>query len=701
MLRLKTGDVPTRRETSLTQRGAGRLNRAARCVIQLDGPLTPDRARRLQRIGVRLGAYLPEHAYVARLPAGFDAGRIDKLPFVRWVGHYENRWKLSPEIGRQPFKTARRKALAAAGRLRLVAALFADVDRKAALASLARLPGVQILNVEPSGDVTLVELVGPADTPGRLAKLDPVQWVEEAPEPVLRNDTNRWIVQSNVLNVTPVWDHGIHGEGQFGGVIDGAMKSDHCAFADPLGNPIGPLHRKIEAYFGTLGSSSHGTHVSATYLGDEQPISGTSTYRGIAYAAKAVFTNFHTEITSTNLYSKLVQAHDAGARIHTNSWGNDGTTSYIAWSRDVDRFAYDHEDDLVLFAVTNLNSTVRTPENAKNCLAVAASTDTPAEDHCIGGTAPTQDGRRKPELLAPGCGTLSALISGSCNFGTAGNGTSFATPAVAGAAVLTRQYYTEGFYPGGAANPSDAIVPSGALVKATLINSGADVSGIPDFPSEQEGWGRVLLDNALFFAGDDRKLLVPADIRNADGLTTGQSLTYQVEVTDPSEPLKATLVWTEKEAALSANPAFINDLNLVVGAPGGVTYLGNDFAGGQSTTGGSADFRNNVEQVLLNAPVLGVYTVSVDAEAVNTVDPQGFALVVTGGVTEFNCVKGDVNGDGLVDGRDIRRFVEVLTLGGGTAVENCAGDVGPTRDLMIGEDDVPSFVDCLMSSGCS
>ena len=69
-------------------------------------------------------------------------------------------------------------------------------------------------------------------------------------------------------------------------------------------------------------------------------------------------------------------------------------------------FSYNHEESLVLFAEPN-TSTLRNPENAKNLVAVAASQDTPNQaSHCSGGVGPTSDGRRKPEIYAPGCSTM-------------------------------------------------------------------------------------------------------------------------------------------------------------------------------------------------------------------------------------------------------------------------------------------------------
>lgn len=46
-----------------------------------------------------------------------------------------------------------------------------------------------------------------------------------------------------------------------------------------------------------------------------------------------------------------------------------------------------------------------------------------------------------------------------------------ATPVAAASAALIRQYYMDGFYPSGTKTAADSFRPTGALLKATLINS--------------------------------------------------------------------------------------------------------------------------------------------------------------------------------------------------------------------------------------
>ncbi len=700
-LRLKTGSVRPDPSTSWHRTAAGRdaLVPWARFVLQFDSPLTPARADTLRAAGVELGAYLPDHAYVARASDRLDADALTQTQGVRWVGRFEPAWKLDPQIGQHAFESAERRALDASGRLRLSVALFEGEPLEPALAAVLAIQGVEVAYADPAGGLPRIELTVPKAAYPELAAIPAVQWVEEVLEPRPRNANANWVVQSNVNGSYAIWNRGLTGAGQIGGLIDGnyfgteGLNASHCSFRDPGGAPIGPLHRKLVAYFGTSAYDPHATHTSGTFVGDEQPVSGGTGGRGVAYAAKLAFTNLNL-LASNSLLTLLNQEASVGAAVHSNSWGG-GSSTYNQWCVDIDRFSYDNEDHLVLFAVINAG-VVRNPENSKNCLSVAASGAAPNQHlYCSGASGPTADGRRRPEIMAPGCSTVSSRDAGVvCNFGP-DTGTSMACPAVAGAAILTRQYFMEGFYPDGAANPADAFTPSGALLKAVLINSAVDMTGIAGYPSVQEGWGRLLLENALYFAGDLRRLLVLDDLRRPHGLTTGQTAAYSLVVQSPGEPLKVTLVWTEKEAALAANPAYINDLDLEV-TIGANTYFGNDFTGGQSALNGVRDFRNNAEQVLLNAPPVGPVSIVVRAQAVNTVEPQAYALVVTGDVA-VACAKGDMNFDGFVNGADVQDFVRVLLNGTSNLLERCAADIN--SDNARDASDVPLFVNCLISGG--
>lgn len=623
LLSLHVGDVETATLPNLLVDLPQRFDADRHYIVQLDGPIDPARRADLVSAGVELLDYLPHFAYVARLGAA-DPAALAAIPFVGWVGDFPNEWKLDAAFGTRVLTTPERQLMLAAGRLPIIVTLFAGLPAEAAYATLTNGIGADVHWIEPvSGNIVMAATV-PEDSVADIVAIPSVQFVEDAPEITMRNNSNRWIVQSNVTNVTPFYTAGIRGEGQIVGVLDGRVNVNHCSFNDS--GPFGDNHRKIQAYNTSTGSDTHGTHVAGTATGD----AGSNTHtRGVAYLGKLCYNTIPT-FSESGIRQRLDLHHNQGSRIHTNSWGDDGTTSYNGLARGFDSFSHTFEESLVCLAVTNTSS-LRNPENAKNLLAVGASQDTPSQNsHCSGGAGPTADSRRKPEIYAPGCSTNSSQGSGCST--TQLTGTSMACPAVAGTGMLVRQYYADGFYPTGSAVPLDAFTPSGALVKATLLNSSVDMTGIGGYPSNTEGWGRVLADDACFLNGDSRKLVVFDDVRNADGLSTSDFVEYPLEV-QSGQKLKVTLVFTDVPASASTGGGFaaVNDLDLEVVSPGGQTYRGNVFSGGQSTTGGSPDIRNNVEQVHLNSPQIGSWTVRVRATAVNS-GTQGYALLATGDV---------------------------------------------------------------------
>ncbi|MBA3726686.1 MAG: S8 family serine peptidase [Armatimonadetes bacterium] len=429
-------------------------------------------------------------------------------------------------------------------------------------------------------------------------------------------------------------ERGIRGANQVAGLIDSKMYMAHNMFKDPVNNTPGPNHRKVIYYSSSSGFSGgdfHGTHTAGTFAGDQEPITGSIFRNGMAYKAKIAFTNLN-DVWGGDLYNALLGAHNVGARVHSNSWGDDGTTQYTSDCQQIDQYSWDRENGMVAFAVTNLNS-LKTPENAKSVLAVGASEQAPNQaQHGSGGAGPTSDGRRKPEVYSPGVGIWSAQ-NGNPNGYAQATGTSMACPSASGFGLLARQYYSEGWLRTGTANPGDGFEPSGALLRATLMNGSVDMTGIAGYPSNSEGWGRILLDNVLWFAGEQRRTIA-WDIRNANGFVTGQTYTgAAISVQTSSLPLRVTMSFTDYPAQVFTNFAAVNDVDLEVVAPDGTVYRGNVFSGGQSTSGGAADIKNSTEMVILNTPEPGIYRIRVKAREINEGGRQGFALVTNGRIS--------------------------------------------------------------------
>jgi hypothetical protein len=439
----------------------------------------------------------------------------------------------------------------------------------------------------------------------------------------------------------------------------------------------------------------HGTHVAGTVAGEwptgiTLPTSGRVTtsgydyYEGNAFDARLVIQDLSRR-TSQYIYPPpdlndynppdygypgsvglFPQAMDAGAYIHTNSWGGGGFQSYDSYSQDVDEMMWSNPEFLIIFSNGNDGpgaGTITPPATAKNCISVgAAETSNDGYGHNSENVAyfsswgPTDYWTRvKPDVVAPGYYIFSArnndVTDGSSpNDGlVAYAGTSTAAPAVAGAAALVREYFTENWYtPVGASTAflgAGAFTPSAALVKAVIINSAQPMTGKNTggtIPGNGQGWGRLLLDNALYFAGDRRSLLVD-DYRSgldSEGVA-GPTLTEYTVAVGPGEPLDVTLAYTDPPGAAGSAAQMVNYLYLEVNHPNGVDYyLSGDgnFEDGESVPNTGLIFPDVVQKVRVNNPDPGVYRVRVRAYSTDQVHPgwnlQPYALAVSGNLVQ-------------------------------------------------------------------
>jgi len=169
------------------------------------------------------------------------------------------------------------------------------------------------------------------------------------------------------------------------------------------------------------------------------------------------------------------------------------------------------------------------------------------------------------------------------------------------------------------------------MIKAFLVNSTTYLTGKgggDDLPGSNQGWG--LLDLGQAFDGVPRMLLDQSQILER----TGQVYLIHGHVADSSSQFRVTLAWTDAPGSPAANPV-VNDLDLQVDV-GGKTYLGNNFSGSFTATGGSADRHNNTESLWLPAGTTGDFVIRVIAANItgdgvpgnsNPLD-QDFALVV-------------------------------------------------------------------------
>ncbi len=657
-------------------------------LVKFPGPVTAAQFQALQAAALRVYTYLPHDTFLVRLPVG----RAAEASFRSAVGAsftwpYHPLYKISRWVAAVQPREEAEEGAATSARRSIMVQVYPDADLKQVVREIRDL-GIE--SVPGSRENPFFSRIRLLLTDGEiarfredLARLSDVFWIDLEPRRDLLNDTTIWVGQSGLSagQTTPIFAHGIFGEGQTVGIIDTGIDPDMCFFRDTtLGLPptnvcnggtvANQSQRKVVAVnflwstdcSGGISNTEwdnhgHGSHVAGTVAGDNfaNPLIH-DTADGMAPGAKLVIQDggFQTDNCAdlpglgcpvVDLNPLFQQAYDQGARLHTNSWGDKENAAiqndYSAGSQDVDEFMWNHKDFLLFFAAGNSGpgtAEVSSPSTAKSAVSVGA-TQRGTNSNSLSGFSscgPTDDGRIKPEVTVPGSSIVSAssdnnVVSNNCST-TGMSGTSMATPGAAGLTALIRQYYMDGWYPTGAANAANGFTPSAALLRATLVNSAQNMtgSGTTVIPANCQGWGRVLLDNALHFASDTRKLFVRDDASFANG-STNQSLNYTLTVISNTQPFKVTLAWTDFPSTPAANPHINNDIDLIVTGPGG-TFLGNVFSGGASATGGSADRRNTLEQVLLAAPTPGAYTVTVRSFNVPN-GPQPFALVATGDIS--------------------------------------------------------------------
>ncbi|MBT3339910.1 MAG: S8 family serine peptidase [Planctomycetes bacterium] len=564
--------------------------------------------------------YVPNHAFTVRVPKA-------RLAQVRGLAKFlmpiQPAMKLDPELGL--YATALEDPYQ---RMLVSAEYWPDAD-PVALQERFEEYGFEIESVSQSGRFVRAQLrLHPGDLVA-LARIPGVQWIQESAPVVLRNNRARWIVQTNQLHDYKLWKKGVTGAGITVGHIDGRIYEDTCFFDDPTGVAPGPTHRKIKWMSQGFGSDPHGTHTAGSIAGDGRAKNKGLSHSGVAPDAYLVHHSYFPN--SSNLLSMFEEAYSHGARIHSNSWGNDFTRSYDNWCRDIDAYSHDHEDALVVFAVSN-GVNIKNPENAKSSLSVSATESNNPDEYYGGGHGPTDDGRLKPELLAPGADIDSAAAGAKC-LTIKFSGTSMAAPMVAGGAALLKQYFEDGYWPTGVANAADGFTPTGSLLRAALVHSGKDMSTLAGYPNYTEGWGRILLDTVTYFDGDQRKLRL-VDTRHSQGLIAGSVQTHQVHVS-ASRHLRVTLAWADEPgAAMSATP-LVNDLDLVLISPNGTRYHGNIFkSGAQHPTSRAnppthvTDQLNTLETIMVNHAMPGRWTVEVRGANV-PVGPQGYAIVAS------------------------------------------------------------------------
>lgn len=445
----------------------------------------------------------------------------------------------------------------------------------------------------------------------------------------------------------------LRGTGMTVGVWDSGPVFEHPEF----------INRIVSREGGT--SSDHGTHVTGTVLA-----SGLNeNAMGMAPAASLYsydWTNDRAEMTALAkpdqtglLFSNHSYGLVTGWNCQNGSCQWFGTPSisdkedwrfgfYTALSRDLDQIAFNAPYYSIFWAAGNdrddFNNAGPYPQDgnqgsgydcisqegtAKNIFTIGAIRKVPnyegpgsIEMSSFSGWGPTDDGRIKPDLVAPGVSIFSSI--GESSYATQ-NGTSMATPGAMGSLLLLQELYS-------GLNAGQFM--RSATLKALAIHTAKEAGQYPG-PDYSYGWGLIDVEAAakVLLNKDDVNIFV-----NELTLTEGQ--TFEL-VLHPKENTKitATIAWTDPAGNPVANTLDPTDLMLVNDLDMRIVDDANNekFPWAMnpelSVLGEGAikadNFRDNVEKLEFDNPEPRPYKLRINHKGTLTGGSQSFSLILT------------------------------------------------------------------------
>ncbi|MBS1261374.1 MAG: Thermophilic serine proteinase [Calditrichaeota bacterium] len=599
-------------------------------ILQFRRNLSDRERRTLDHAGITLQEYVGGGAWAAYVRRGVEASALRGYD-VRWAGELIARDKIDPRVAAgemPPWADTRDGFLYAVAFMKNVS----ETDAELILRDAGAEPGAII------SALNTWHALADDSFPRRIADDPRVLYVGPISPPLTAvNEGVRAAMNVDPLHQPPF---NLRGDGETVCVYDGGL--------------VDASHPDFEGRVQTGepgGIAAHSTHVAGTVGGN-----GDDAHRGVAPAV-SILSYFYEECnpyclydSPQDIYENYEEAYALGAHLFTNSIGaniyNNGYPcdwqgDYESVSALLDSLVRGPfgEPLIITWAAGNERSpgtpcgttyeTMSVPSSAKNIITVGATSDGDAMSN-FSSWGPPDDGRVKPEVMAPGVNVS------SCNAGggyTTFSGTSMSTPGVAGVNALLLQAWHE--------NVDPNTFPLPETIKALLCNNAEDLGN--DGPDYQFGFGRV---DAL------RAVQTVQSFGFEEGeITDGELITSQLEVPPGLDVLKVTLAWSDPPGGYLPAQAIVNDLDVGLMDPSGTIHrpyvLDPDNPSQPATT--DINTVDVVEQVEIPFPEAGTWTLGVQGTDVPA-GPQTFAIaanlpLVEGIVTITGTVTDETTGD--------------------------------------------------------
>ncbi len=566
-------------------------------VIQFETIPNPDIRKSLTQLSIELFDYIPSNAYTARIPRSINWKKLNELA-VRAIFPLaaEQKSSVAVRLNKIP-----EHASSVKGYTDITVQTITQFE-SSALANSFNALGIIILDEQPNFRSFTLRI--PAFRIPELVRLPFIQWVDFIDEP--NKDENLPGRTQHRVNVISDGPRNLKGDGVQVGIWDGGAIGTHTDFF-----PVGRV-TQVE----NVGASAHSTHCAGTILGRGliDPFA-----RGMAPNANLYSWDFNgnvpVEIASAiPTYNLSVSSHSYGGSATCGI--NGASIAYSSTSRSTDLNLNNFPNHLHIHSAGNSQTSCAggwytitgSGKSAKNNILVAALTSTDGMTS-FSSFGPVQDGRVKPDISSMGNNVFSTTIPG--NSYTYMSGTSMATPGVAGSVSLLVQRYRQ-------LNNNNS--PISALIKNAVLNTAQDLGNVgPDY---KFGYGRIDVLEGVRVLEDNRYAI--------NTIAHGATRDITINVPAGTAKVNVMLVWNDPAGTANAATPLVNNLDLTV-LNGSTSYLpwilDKNNPGNPATTG--VDIVSNVEQVTINNPAAGTYTIRVSGTSVATAGTQEYTLTWT------------------------------------------------------------------------
>ena len=569
-------------------------------IIQFYEIPTSNAKTEIQALGVELIEYIPNYAFVASIPEGFEYTELSSFG-VRSISSIISMYKQDPYILDKEYP---QWALREGGQIDVIISYFRDISFSYASSEISRHINLIIQNDDFANvQIARVNL----DDLKIIIEQPYVQYVEPFyPSGEPENYSGKTLHRSNVLDSKLAMGRHYDGEGVNVMLQDDGVIGPHADYQGRIGEQY------INSNYG-----NHGDHCAGIITGAGN-IDPTTTGQApgatiFVYGAAPTYPGFN---SIPQHYS------DPGIRITSTSYSDGCNAGYTNLARTMDLQIRNYESLMHVFSAGNAGN-----ENCgygagsgwgnvtgghkigKNVIATA-NLDYKDVLSNSSSRGPAHDGRIKPDISAKGSDVYSTIDPHTYSYKS---GTSMSCPGISGSLAQLYDAYRD--LNGG----SD---PKGGFMKALVLNTADDIGNPgPDF---KHGWGRINNLRAV-------KVLENGNYMS-DEIEQGETIVLPISVPENVKQLKVMVYWTDKEANVNTNKALVNDLNISLSDPSDIDFLPwvlSSYPHPDSLNKNAIrgiDELNNMEQVTIDGPASGAYELLVDGNEV-PFGPQEFFVI--------------------------------------------------------------------------